>query len=470
MTVTEMDVGLTEELARLAVEWQHPDPAAATALAEQAFVDTVGVALAAAQDPTVRALFDGVGDDLRGGPSSVWLGGHAGDARTAAMVNGVCAHALDFDDVDDQTIAHLSAVMVPTVMAVAEATGASGAQAVESYWVGLAVSRALAAALDIDTHYQAGWHSTGTLGAVAAAAAAARLRRLTLERTRCALGIAGSLAAGSRRNFGTMTKPLHAGVAAGNGVLAAQLAAAGYTADPSLLEQPLGYLALHDAAPGHRRVDAALMSEPRLNVKLHACCYYIHAAADAMLDLAASGLSPQDLRRIVVTGPPDGFSALIHSRPRTGLEGKFSMEYAMAACLLDGSLRLPSFTDEAVNRPEAQRIVELVQLETSAVPPTGPAEWAWGYGVVTAELENGETLTRRVDKPRGHASRPLQEDELRSKFDDCLRHGGFAPDDALYRSLRDLHEAPSLGEVGALLRQVTAASSDAAPVPAGARG
>ena len=463
--MTTAATGLTEDLAQLAVDWHHPAPAEAWDLAERAVVDTVAVTLAAALDPTVVALLGGVGDDLRGGPASVWARGLDGDSRTAALVNGNGAHALDFDDVDDQMIGHPSAVLVPAVTAMGEEVGASGEKVVESYWVGLAVSRALAAALDIDRHYQAGWHSTGTIGAVATAAAGVRLRGLSVDQARHSLGIAGSLAAGSRQNFGTMTKPLHAGVAAANGILATKLGGAGFTADTSQLEQPLGYLALHDAAPGHRRVEPERMAEPALNVKLHACCYYIHAAADAMLDLAAAGLQPHEVRRVVVTGPPDGFGALIHHRPHTGLEGKFSMEYAMAACLLDRSLGLTVFTDASVNRPEAQRLIETVDLETSVTPPLGRPEWEWGYAVLRVETIDGRLFTHRVDKPRGHASRPLDEADLRKKFDDCLAYGGFGPADGVYKALRGLRDVASLREVTDLISGLTRHSDPSAGGP-----
>lgn len=439
--------GLTEELARLAVDWHHPHPLDAMDLAERAVVDTVGVALASAQDPTVTALLRGIGPDWSGGPTRMWASGLSSDARTTALVNGVSAHALDFDDVDDQMIGHPSAVLVPTVMALGQDADASGERVLESYWVGLAACRALAAALDIDSHYQAGWHSTGTIGAVAAAAAGVRLLGLPVERARHALGIAGSLAAGSRQSFGTMTKPLHAGIAASNGVLAARLAAAGFTADSGQLEQPLGYLALHDASPGRRRVSVEAMTEPALNVKLHACCYYIHAAADAMLELVSAGLRPRHVDRIVVTGPPDGFGALIHHHPTTGLEGKFSMEYAMAACLLDSALGLSTFTDESVNRPDARRLIARVELETATTPPTGSPEWQWGYAVVAVTTTDGRTRVSRVDKARGHASKPLSEASLRQKFDDCLVYGGFAPGDELYAALRGLRTAQSLKQV-----------------------
>jgi 2-methylcitrate dehydratase PrpD len=447
MTQSAATEGLTDELARLAVGWTHPRPDEALDLAQRAVVDTVAVTLAAAADPTVTALFEALAPDLTGGPASAWVRNVRGDARSVALVNGACAHALDFDDVDEQMIGHPSAVLVPAVLAVGEEVGAGGREVLEAYWVGLAVCRALAAALNIESHYRAGWHSTGTVGAVGAAAAGARLRGLSVDKTRHALGIAGSLAAGSRQNFGTMTKPLHAGVAASNGVLATKLAVTGYTADTSQLESPLGYLALHDAAPGHRRVEPSLMAEPGLNVKLHACCYYIHAAADAMLDLVANGLRAEEVERIAVTGPPDGFGPLIHHRPQTGLQGKFSMEYAMAAAVLDGSLGLSSFTDEAVTRPQARDLVERVELVPEQTPPVGPEAWQWTYAVVRVECTDGRTLTKRVDQPRGQATKPLDEADLRRKFDECIEHGGFVGGDKLYSCLRNLRGLEDVREV-----------------------
>jgi 2-methylcitrate dehydratase PrpD len=330
----------------------------------------------------------------------------------------------------------------------------SGRAALEAYWVGLALCRAVAAALDIDSHYRSGWHSTGTIGALGAAGAGARLLGLDVERTRHALGIAGSLAAGSRQNFGTMTKPLHAGVAAANGILAARLAASGFTADPEQLERPLGYLALHDAAPGRRRVDPAAMADPGLNVKLHACCYYIHAAADAMLDHVSTGLRAEQVERISVTGPASGFAALIHHRPVTGLQGKFSMEYAMAGCLLDGGLGLSTFTDAAVGRPEARRLVERVDLVAAEVPPVGPPEWSWGYAVVEVLTTDGSRLRTRTDRPRGHATKPVTEAELRGKFEDCLHYAGLPAAPTLYDALRGIERAGTVGEVTGQLREL----------------
>lgn len=450
-----MDSGLTELLAaHVASEDTATD--AALDLAERAVADTVGVALAATGDPTVASLLSGVDADLCSGPASALVRGIRTSPRQAALVGGTSAHALDFDDVDDALIGHPSTVLVPAVLAVGDQVGAGGAAVLDAYWTGLTVARVIAKALDIAPHYQKGWHATATVGVFGAAAATARLRGLSTAQTRHALGIAASLAMGSRRNFGTMTKPLHAGVAAEGGVLAGTLAASDFTADPANLESPAGFLDLYAGdtdgrAPSERIVPwevAAHCGPAALNVKLHPCCYYMHPAADAMIDLVGDGLRAADVERIDVAVQPGGLEPLIHHRPQAGLQGKFSMEYTMAACLLDGSLTLATFTDDAVLRPAAQELLPRVEASAQAVPPVGPPPGGTGFGdgyaVVTARTRTGEELVRRVDVARGHATRPLTEQELRGKFEDCLAFVGLDSADALYPLLRGLRHQASV--------------------------
>src|SRR5262249_55157352 len=204
----------------------------------------------------------------------------------------------------------------------------------------------------VDAHYTRGWHATATVGVLGGVAAAGHLLGLDQLTIQQALGIAASMASGSRQNFGTMTKPLHAGLAARDAVLATELAANGFTADPHELDGPLGYFAMYGVAPRPDDVMTAL-ERPRvlldhgLNVKKYPCCYGTHRMADAALSLRAAGLSADAVRTIEVSVEPDGMGAIIHHRPKKGLQGKFSGEYVVAACLLDGAVRLSSFTDSA---------------------------------------------------------------------------------------------------------------------------
>ncbi|GEL23874.1 hypothetical protein PSU4_28280 [Pseudonocardia sulfidoxydans NBRC 16205] len=439
-----MNARLTPALAEFVADPARHATDEIAALTTSAVLDTVGCALAATSEPAVTRLHDALGP-LPDGPCRV-LGAKdtRTDERTAALVNGTAGHALDFDDVDDALTGHPSTVLVPALLAVAESVGAAGPDVVEAYWRGLVVERALAAGLGIGPHYARGWHSTATLGVPGAAAVAAVLLGLDAATTRHALGIAASRAAGSRRNFGSMTKPLHAGAAAADGVFAARLAAAGFTADADQLDSQLGYLALFsDVTDLPAAADRALavVDDPgaaAVNVKLHACCYATHAPADAALDLAAQGIRADDVESVAVRVPPGGLRPLITRAPTTELEGKFSMGYVVAACLSDGELRLSSFTDEAVTRPAVASLAARVTSDES-LPPSGSGDGLEFSAEVTVRTRDGASHTARCPAPRGHATRPAGTDAIRAKFDDCLARGGHAADaDTVWDNLSDL--------------------------------
>ncbi|WP_194288557.1 MmgE/PrpD family protein [Ornithinicoccus halotolerans] len=448
--------GFTTRLAVQSLGWSPDGPAreAVLTLAERAVLDTVAVGVAAREDPTVRACLAGLGS-LAPGRATVLATGRSAAPRDAALVGGLLCHAFDYDDVDTPTISHPSTVLVPALLAVAEAEGHSPEQVLLGYGAGLLAQRTVAAELGgIEGHYSAGWHATGTIGTLSATAALARLRGLDEGAGRHALGIAGSLAMGSRQNFGTMTKPLHAGIASANAVLATDLAAAGFTADPDQLEGGFGFLRLHHGRPAE---DAATVAGPDIlgvDVKLYPCCYYTHPTANAVLDLVGQGLRVGDVARVDVTVHPGGLSALIHPRPTTGLQGKFSMEYVVAAALLDGRLTLRTFTDEQVRRAEVPPLLELVHPTTAEEPPFGGPRDGW-YATVEVTTTDGRVLRERVDRPRGHATRPVEEADLVAKAGDCLDWGGLEQSlaESLIHSLRDLRQAESVGAALAPLRE-----------------
>ncbi|MFK5582481.1 MmgE/PrpD family protein [Serinicoccus sp. LYQ131] len=415
----------TRHLGELAASWVPSDRRVSDQLARRAVIDTVAVSLAALDDPTVTTALRALGPG-NGGPATVLATGQSGDPGHAALLGGLLGHALDYDDVDDAMIGHPSTVLVPALLAVAEELDVAGDAVLDAFALGLHVCRDVAARVGIEAHYAKGWHSTGTVGTIGATAALSRLRRLDVGATRHALGIAGSLAGGSRQNFGTMTKPLHAGVAAHNAVLATRLAAAGFTADPDQLESPLGFLALHHGAGSGSAPDAT--TQDGLNVKLYPCCYYIHSAADAVLELVGAGVRAEDVERLRVTVQPGGLGPLIHTRPATGLQGKFSMEYAMAAAVLDRQLTLATFTDEQVQRPAVQQLLQRVETTESVVPPAG-GDADGAFAVVEVDVRSGGRLQRRVDRPRGHATRSVTDDELHVKFADCAAYAGLHPEE-----------------------------------------
>jgi 2-methylcitrate dehydratase PrpD len=374
----------------------------------------------------------------------------------AALLNGMAGHALDYDDVTDPLSGHPSVALVPALLAVAEHVGASGEELLAAYVVGFEVACAVAAGLPIRPHYAKGWHSTATVGVLAATAGVCRLLHASVDTTRHALGIAASMASGSQQNFGTMTKPLHPGLSGWSAVMAGRLAENGCTADTSQLEARLGYFALYGTEPDISAVHDRLarpwaLLQDGVNVKKYPCCYNTHRTADAALHLQTKLAGDLDgIDAIRVTLEPGGFQPLIRHRPVTGLEGKFSVEYVIAAALIDGHLLLETFTDEAVLRPLAQRLIQKVTFAEEAVPPFGSPSWEQAYAALEVS-HHGQPLRERVDVPRGHARKPLSPAELEAKFRDCVANARAGWDaDALLAELEGLRQRKRLDGFAAL--------------------
>jgi 2-methylcitrate dehydratase PrpD len=419
--------------------------------ATRAFIDTVGVSIAGRQEDCFSILSNTLGTSA--GAATVLPTRETSSSAQAALLNGTAGHALDYDDVADEVKGHPSIVLVCALLALAEARGKSGRELLEAYAIGFEASCAIARALPVDPHYTLGWHATATVGVLGAAAGAGHLLGLSQDELQCALGIAASMAGGSRQNFGTMTKPLHAGLAARDAVVAVELAANGFTADPHQLEGPVGYFQLYGVDPRPSEVIDALqrprvLLEHGLNVKKYPCCYGTHRMADAALALRSRGLRADQVRSIGVSVEPRGLQAIIHHHPKTGLQGKFSGEYVVSACLLDGAVRLSTFTDDQVQRPQAQDLLERVTISEAPAPPFGPSGFGHGFATLEVTLNDGSSLRERCDIPRGDAGIPLSDADIEAKFRDCLAFSGSSWDaDALLTRLWNLRTAPSVRDV-----------------------
>lgn len=432
MTAADMQAhAVTEAIARFATKTALSDaPAELWELARRGIVDTVGVTIAARVDPTLAILMDAQSGERAAGPSTILTTGEQTSPAQAAFINGVAGHALDFDDVIYPIYGHPSVVLLPAALAVAESRGASGRELLEAYIVGVQVACAIGNGMSIRGHYSHGWHSTATIGVLAAAATCARLLELDTERTRRALGIAASMASGSRQNFGTMTKPLHAGLAARDGVTAATLAKGGFTADDRQLEAPMGFFAMYGVDVQLELLLQTLhgpwaLEKDGLEVKKYPCCYNTHRTADTTLRMRGEHqLDGTGIDSVRLTVEPGGLDPLIHHRPQTGLQAKFSAEYVIAAGLVDGNVSLASFTDERVQRPAIQELIERITVHESDVPPFGPEEWTQAYAVINIETCDGDTMQDRTDVPRGAPGKPLGREELEAKFTDCVDASG----------------------------------------------
>ncbi|MFC6063412.1 MmgE/PrpD family protein [Streptomyces ochraceiscleroticus] len=367
--------------ARALAQWAHdhradPDD---LALAGRALADTVAVALAARAHP-LQPITAPLPDA----------------ARWAAM-----AHVLDFDDLHIESTTHISVVTVPAVLA----TGGDA----RAYLAGAGVMARLGAMLGWD-HYASGWHATCTAGAPAAAIAAGVALGLGPEQLATAMALAVPAAGGVQEAFGTHSKSLQVGFAADAGVRAARLAQAGATADPRALD---AWLTRVGGTPA-TEIPAAPAVPGGLAIKMYPCCYAMQRPIAALREIRDK--ADGELTGVTVTTPAGTVHPLLHDRPATGLEGKFSMPYAVATALLDAYPGFDSFTDEAVNRPEAQRLIGRVTVDRRPGETTTLLD---GEVALRLDFADGTALHSALALPPGSPQRPPTDDELRAKFAAC---------------------------------------------------
>lgn len=416
-------LGATQHVARRVAGIAYDRlPAEVVKISKQAILDTVGVILAGVAEPVTRAVAAMLAED-GSAPVSAQLGTRFRTSMSAAaLLNGTSGHALDYDDVNISCNGHPSVVIVPAALAVAEAVNASGKDLITAYAVGVEVMGKLGLAMGLK-HYAHGWHATATLGTLGAAMAAGKVLGLSEQQLARALAIAVSMASGSRRNFGTDTKPFHPGHAARCGVEAARLAGKDMTADITILEAQYGYFHLFSQGAANLDPLASLgevwdLQTAGINVKKYPCCFNTHRAADAALDLAGQ-VDAGAIKAVEVRVPAGGLLPLLHSRPTTGLEGKFSMEYVVAAALLDQKLNLRTFTDPMVQRPDVRALVERVTVGEDPLIPVPHSPVDDGYVEVRLRLNDGREMFRRVERPIGSPDVPISQEQLVDKYRDC---------------------------------------------------
>jgi 2-methylcitrate dehydratase PrpD len=459
--------GLTETLARFIHEKNLSDvPAVAYEKAKKAIADTFAAILAGAGSELAEPLLRYVGRSGETGDTPIFGTARSATPEVAALVNGAFGHALDFDDVLSMMPAHPSAVILPALCASLEWRRTSGANLIEAYALGIEVGGKIGLGITVG-HYHRGFHGTGTLGIFSALGALANLHRLDIDTTRTAFGIASSMASGLQRNFGTMTKPLHTGWAARSALAAIRLATCGFTAAPDVLEAKSGFYAAYGVAQSDPRVTAAnlgqpwVLMDPGIALKKFPCCYASHRGMDGVLELKRRHrFAAEDIERLACRMPPGGMRALTYPRPTTGLEGKFSLEYALAAGALDDRYALRTFTDEAVQRPAIAALLErIVASEDPRCRGDDPlfemrSPGSRGFVEVELILKNGLRDSVRIDRPPGHPARELSWDDIEAKFADCATHAHLPLDRAAraFESIRALDRIDDVTQLLALLR------------------
>jgi 2-methylcitrate dehydratase PrpD len=423
-------------------------PPEALVQVRRAALDTIGVMLAGAGEPAARFVRE-VARSEGGTPLCTLIGTRLRTSATwAALANGTAGHAHDFDDTSFALMGHPSVPLLATLLACGEAEMADGGALALGYVIGFEVDAALGTALN-PAHYERGWHATSTIGTIGCAAAAARVLNLDLAQTRQAVGLAASHAAGLKENFGSMTKPYHAGQAARSGVLAALLAREGFTASETALDGRQGYtLAFAAGSP----LDAALeglgrrwhLTESGIAVKPYPSCALTHAAIDALIEMRQEQtLRPEQIDHIEVGVNRVTPTVLIHPVPGTALERKFSMQYCAAAALAQGRVDFASFEDGAIRDPAIRGLMERVTMVVDPSVPDGLTEHAWTR--VTVRLRDGRTLVSPPRGAQGHPDRPLSPAALRQKFLGCattVLPRGEA--EAVAEQLDHLEEIPDL--------------------------
>ena len=417
---------LTQALGRFVADLSaNHIPDEARRVARMGFTDTVGTMIAGRYEDAPQILRRVV--NPRNGEASLYFSRERAAGPDAAWINGTAGHALDYDDVALR--GHPSTVLVPAILAEAEELDASGEDMLTAYIAGYETWAELFWR-DKGAHHGKGWHPTGIFGAIGAAAACAKLRKLDAVRSAHAIALGASQSAGLMANFGTMTKPFHAGRAAQAGVMAARLAEAGFTASPDALEHPQGFLSAVSPAGEVSRADPTTLGREwrilsqGLGIKKYPACYCTHRTIDAMLNLLEQRpLAAGEISEMTASLSENHATILRNHAPDTGLAAKFSIEFALAGSVIAGKVGLAELTDEFVRRPDVQALMRKVRIEiNSDLDPdlSGAAR----YDQVRIALTNGETIeTEKVARATGHPSRPLTDTQLYTKFSDCLDAG-----------------------------------------------
>lgn len=457
--------GLTKYVSEFIVNAKYADiPPDVLDLGRKSLLDGFGLALAGSASvmaPLVRQYLQNLGVN---GKAAVIGSNLKAPARFAAFANGVSIHADDFDDTQlsaakDRVyglLTHPSVTTLPPAFAMCELAQRPGKDFILAYHVGVEVETKIAEAID-PRHYNDGFHTTGTCGSFGSAAACAKLRGLNAMQTAYALGVAAAEGGGLRDNFGSMTKPFHAGHAAENGTVAVDLAALGWTAAPDILEGPLGFFQAEGGGfdPGsivNRLGKPWTFASPGVSIKPFPSGSLTHPAMGEWLAMIRKyDIKPADVEKIDIGTSHNLTTTLYHHRPTTGLEGKFSMEFGLSILVLDRKAGLNEYQDAVVRRPDVQAMIQRVNFHVD------PVAEAAGFDKMTSilkvTLKDGRVLSGRADFAKGSPANPMSFDEVADKFRGCAEFAKWPKEktEAAIQFVKTLESAPDMSKLSALL-------------------
>ena len=422
--------------------------------AKMHILDTLGAALVGVTTDTAAIAFDYCSRVGHSDEATIWGTRQKSSAPMAAFANGLLGHAIDFDDWDAFIHAgHPTCMVAAAALSLGEVIGSSGKDLLKAYALGIEILTKIAA--NAPNVQNRGFHSTPVLGSIGAATACASLMRFDPEKIKAALGIAASGAGGIHRQQGSMVKPFHAANAARNGVEAALLAEKGFTADAAIIEAPRGFCDTF-FGPGtcdyEKMIDGLgkpyFLESPGLGLKLHPCSAPQFLAADAALHLKREhNIRFTDVAKIEVSIPPLRYQRHYHRDVKTGLRGKFAINYVVALAFLDGKLEIDTFTDAKVNQPEVQDALSKVQvIVDETIPEPGP------YCPVSVEMKDGSRFTYTARIAKGHPENPMTEEEVLDKFRSNAKQVlSQQRSEAVIAKMRNLEAVANVKELVALL-------------------
>lgn len=411
-------MSLSKALADFVVRTNYDDlPQEVVAFTKLCILDWLGSALAGAAKPPVRMIDEMVREWGGGAQATLVTGGKTSTAH-AALVNGAASHVVELDDIHKASIIHAATVVIPAALAIAESLHKSGKELIAAVAIGYDVCFRIGEAVS-PSHYRY-WHNTATCGTFGAAAACAKLLGLDAKEIVHALGNAGTQAAGLWEFIvdGAMSKQLHTGKAAMNGLLAAMLAQKGFTGPSKILEGERGFFRAMSYAPDESRIVDKLGVQYKIcenSFKIHASCRHTHPAVDLALQLKRQhGIRPQDLRAIRVGGYQSVLAITDNPDPQTVYAAKFSLQFCVALALVKGGAGLADFTEGTLFDPDIRSLMARVELVLDPqVDAAYPLQWG---SVLEAETMQGEVLALSTEFPKGDPENPVTAEELAAKF------------------------------------------------------
>jgi 2-methylcitrate dehydratase PrpD len=458
--------GLTNYIGRFVAETKYQDiPAGVIDLGKKSILDGLGLGLAGsrAQSGAIcRQYLEYLGVCNR--KATVVGSGLRTSPRFAAWVNGVSIHADDFDDTQlsaakDRVyglLVHPTVPVLPAIVALSEGGRISGQEFTLAYHLGVEIECKIAEAIS-PRHYQDGFHSTGTCGPFGSAAACAKLLRFDLSKTLSTFGLVASQSGGLRENFGTMTKPFQAGHAAESGVVSAELVALGWTAAEQILEADRGFFHAFGGSYDPSAIMNGLgkpwtFASPGISLKPYPSGSLTHPAMTELARLiAANNVQATQVEKLEVGANHNMTTTLLHHRPKTGLEAKFSMEFCMAILLLERKAGLGEFSDRVVRRSDVQEMIRKINFYVD--PEAEGAGFDKMTSLLKIHLKDGRIITGRAEFGKGSPADPLTFEEAAVKFRSCAEYAEWPKDktDEIITFVKNLESAPDMGALFPLL-------------------